>query len=478
MQGLKQRILLNVYCALDVVAVVIAFSIAFFVSSQQTDVNFEEFLSVRVKLSNLLLFICFVCAWHLIFRSYGLYRSRRIGQIRAEWWEVTKGVVLGTFLLAAVALLADFSAVNRTFLSTFFFLSLFLTLGMRSSLRLVLADAQRKGRNLRNTVIVGCGRRGASLGREIRNRPELGYLILGYIDDIPPPKNPLHGGTEKLLGSLEQVENLLETLEVDEVFVALPVVSYFQTIEKIIALCETLGLVARIPADLFELRLAKANVDYLDETALLTLQTTRPAFLDLAVKRTIDLACSAVALVVLLPIFAVVAVAIKLDSQGPVFFVQERVGRGRKKFRMAKFRTMVTDAELRLKDLENHNEVRGAAFKMRDDPRVTGLGRFLRKLSLDELPQFFNVLNGDMSLVGPRPLPVRDVEGFNAKWQKRRFSVKPGLTCLWQANGRHEISFEHWMELDLQYIDNWSLKLDFEIMMKTIPVVLRGAGAS
>ena len=196
------------------------------------------------------------------------------------------------------------------------------------------------------------------------------------------------------------------------------------------------------------------------------------------IKRLLDVLGSAVALIVHLPILAIIAIAIKLDSRGPVFFVQERVGLNRRKFRALKFRTMATDAEERIKELEDKNEVRGAAFKMRNDPRVTRVGHILRKLSLDELPQFFNVLRGDMSLVGPRPLPLRDVERIDEQWQKRRFSVKPGITCLWQVNGRHEISFEHWMEMDLQYIDNWSLKLDFEILMKTIPAVLRGSGAS
>jgi exopolysaccharide biosynthesis polyprenyl glycosylphosphotransferase len=228
----------------------------------------------------------------------------------------------------------------------------------------------------------------------------------------------------------------------------------------------------------FQLRFAKADVDYLDETAILTLHTGNQPSVELVVKRAIDVTCSAIALVLLAPVFLVIAAAIKLDSRGPVFFFQERVGSGRKTFRLAKFRTMVADAETRLIDLERYNEVNGAAFKMTNDPRITRVGRLLRKISLDELPQFFNVLRGDMSLVGPRPLPVRDVQRFDAKWQKRRFSVRPGITCLWQANGRHEISFDHWMELDLQYIDHWSLKLDFEIMLKTIPVVLRGTGAS
>jgi lipopolysaccharide/colanic/teichoic acid biosynthesis glycosyltransferase len=181
---------------------------------------------------------------------------------------------------------------------------------------------------------------------------------------------------------------------------------------------------------------------------------------------------------VLSPWFAIIALAIKLDSRGPVFFSQDRVGLKRKKFKMHKFRTMRIDAEDLVKDLEDQNEVNGAAFKMTNDPRVTKVGRILRKLSLDELPQFFDVLLGNMSLVGPRPLPMRDVERFDKSWQKRRFGVKPGLTCLWQINGRHEIDFEHWMELDLEYIDNWSLTMDFDILLKTVPAVLRGTGAS
>jgi lipopolysaccharide/colanic/teichoic acid biosynthesis glycosyltransferase len=161
-----------------------------------------------------------------------------------------------------------------------------------------------------------------------------------------------------------------------------------------------------------------------------------------------------------------------------VFFRQDRVGLKRKIFKMHKFRTMRVDAEESIKELEDQNEVNGAAFKMTSDPRVTRIGRTLRRLSLDELPQLIDVLAGNMSLVGPRPLPIRDVERFDKSWQKRRFSLKPGLTCLWQVNGRHDIDFEHWMELDLQYVDNWSLSMDFDILMKTVPAVLRGTGAS
>jgi lipopolysaccharide/colanic/teichoic acid biosynthesis glycosyltransferase len=161
-----------------------------------------------------------------------------------------------------------------------------------------------------------------------------------------------------------------------------------------------------------------------------------------------------------------------------VFFIQERVGLNKRRFRLYKFRTMVADAEERRREIEHLNEASGPVFKIRNDPRCTPVGKFLRKTSIDELPQLFNVLKGDMSLVGPRPLPVRDYQGFDQDWQRRRFSVRPGITCLWQINGRSSTPFEKWMELDMEYIDRWSLGLDFKILAKTIPAVLKGAGAA
>jgi exopolysaccharide biosynthesis polyprenyl glycosylphosphotransferase len=196
------------------------------------------------------------------------------------------------------------------------------------------------------------------------------------------------------------------------------------------------------------------------------------------VKRLIDILGAYVLLACLAPLFLVAAIAIKLTSPGPVFFIQERVGRGKRRFRLYKFRTMVADAEQKQADLEALNEAGGPVFKIKDDPRITPVGHILRKLSIDELPQLWNVLRGDMSLVGPRPLPVRDYNGFSEDWHRRRFSVRPGITCLWQINGRSSVPFEKWMELDMRYIDEWSLWLDLKILLKTVPAVLRGSGAA
>lgn len=197
----------------------------------------------------------------------------------------------------------------------------------------------------------------------------------------------------------------------------------------------------------------------------------------LTIKRLVDVAIAAPALIALLPLLVLIAMAVRLDSPGPALFLQIRVGQNGRRFRMWKFRTMFDGAENRQAEIEERNEVRGAAFKIRDDPRVTRLGRWLRRTSLDELPQFVNVLLGEMSLVGPRPLPLRDAGRLPEDWQ-RRFAVRPGLTCLWQAGGRHRIGFDDWMRLDLDYIDNWSLLLDFKILLRTVPAVWTGAGAS
>jgi len=479
MQPLRRRLLLDAFRVADLCVMTAAFGLAMLVSAGAASPNNPAaFLAVRIKLSNAILFMGLMALWHVIFKARGLYRSRRIGLLASECWDIGKAVALGTLILSGMAVVLRLEAVDRRFLAAFFVAALVGTVLTRSALRLVLGELRRQGRNLRNLVIVGCGPRGARLGTEIWKRPELGYLLLGYIDDIPAPRSSLHGHPEKLLGGLRDAARIFTSAEVDEVMICLPLRSQYEAIAQIIALATEMGLIVRMPADFFELTLAHAEVEHLDKIPIVTLAEPARSPASLFVKGTTDIVCATAALVVLAPLLLVIAIAIRLESPGPVFFSQERVGLGRRKFRMWKFRSMVRDAESQLAKLEQLNEVKGAAFKIRNDPRVTRVGRLLRKLSLDELPQLFNVVIGEMSLVGPRPLPLRDVERIPNGWQMRRFSMKPGITCLWQVNGRHTIDFDHWMELDLQYIDNWSPGLDFEIMMKTIPAVLRGTGAS
>jgi exopolysaccharide biosynthesis polyprenyl glycosylphosphotransferase len=279
------------------------------------------------------------------------------------------------------------------------------------------------------------------------------------------------------LGKFEELERIINTEVVDEVVIALPIKSQYAQIKTAIAQLEEQGIVVHLLSDFFPHHLARIQPQDFQGLPLLSLQSA-PAFCwRTEVKRLIDILISATFLLISTPLFALIAVLIKLDSKGPVFFIQERMGYNKRRFYMIKFRTMVTDAEARLKEIEHLNEKEGPIFKISHDPRITRVGKFLRKFSLDELPQLINVLLGDMSLVGPRPLSIRDALNVEESWQKRRFSVKPGMTCLWQISGRSNLSFEEWVELDLEYIDTWSLQLDWWILMRTVPAVISARGA-
>ena len=270
---------------------------------------------------------------------------------------------------------------------------------------------------------------------------------------------------------------MLATEPVDEVFISLPMDKYGHVIEAIVQLCQEQGIVVRVQPDLSLRTFVKPYIGEFNGVPFVTVRSVPPDGWPLFIKRLIDVVGGAALLVGLAPLLALAALLIKIDSPGPILFRQERIGLNKRRFQLLKFRTMLVGADQQQHGMEQLNEANGPVFKIKDDPRITRLGKFLRRYSIDELPQLFNVLNGDMSLVGPRPLPVRDVERINVQWHKRRFSVKPGITCLWQVNGRSDVSFDHWVRMDLEYIDTWSLGLDMKILLKTIPAVVKGSGA-
>lgn len=276
---------------------------------------------------------------------------------------------------------------------------------------------------------------------------------------------------------ISELESVIVAEPIDEVFITLPMDKYGFLIDGIVQLCQEQGIIVRVEADISTRTIMRPYVGELNGVSLLTVRSVPRDGWQIFTKRTIDVLSSAVLLVMLAPLLAVVALLIKLDSRGPILFRQERVGLNKRRFQLLKFRTMRQGADHQQAHLEHLNQADGPVFKIKDDPRITRLGKVLRRYSIDELPQLFNVLKGDMSLVGPRPLPVRDVERINVRWHKRRFSVKPGITCLWQVNGRSNVSFERWVQMDLEYIDQWCLGLDFKILIKTVPVVLGGNGA-
>ena len=431
-----------------------------------------EVFAMRIAVGNVVGFAVYLGLCAVIFSSCGLYRSHRLAHLGRRAREILLAVTLitGIFLLLRGPL--DLSFARNNFLLLYWLL-VFVSLMLfhEAALRL-LYYARVRGRNLRHIVIVGEQQEAAMLAERIAKDSTLGYRVMGVIH----PEGPAQAQSDEL-EVVSGLESIMSQHPVDEVLVILPSKNYGSLVEKIVSRCEEQGVIVRVRPEMFELRTAKMYADELEGLPLLTIRSGPHDDWGLAVKRFIDLAGSLILLFMLAPLFALVAAVIKLESPGLIFFAQERVGLNKRRFKMLKFRTMVDGAEKRQAELEELNEAAGPVFKIKNDPRLTHIGKFLRRFSIDELPQLVNVLKGDMSLVGPRPLPVRDVERIDVASQKRRFSIKPGLTCLWQVNGRSDIGFEEWVRLDLQYIDQWSLGLDMLILLKTIPAVFRGPGA-
>jgi exopolysaccharide biosynthesis polyprenyl glycosylphosphotransferase len=301
-----------------------------------------------------------------------------------------------------------------------------------------------------------------------------GLKIIGFVSDGDEiSREDILG--HPVLGASGRLSQLLQEQVVDEVHFAVSR-GRLDEMGEVFFLCEELGVRTRVAVNFFAELRGPMSLENLGDFPLLTLSTTPTSETRLFVKRLIDLIVSFLVLMLFLVPGIVIAVLIKLTSKGPVIFRQKRAGLYGRRFTLYKFRTMVEGAEAQRDDLLDQNEMEGATFKLKNDPRVTWVGKILRKLSLDEMPQFFNVFKGDMSLVGPRPLPTYEADDLD-RWQKRRLSMKPGITCTWQISGRNEITHEQWMEMDLAYIDSWSLSLDFGILLKTIPAVVFGKGA-
>ncbi len=475
----RRVILLNVLKLVDLALMVGSFLLTtLLILREGSAMTFSDFLSMRVKVGNFVLFFVLLVLWHVIFAAFGLYDSRRISGRTADAIDTFKATMIGTFLIAVAALAFHIRMISPGFLLVFWLTATAVAVIQRLFLRSVLDRIRLKGRNLRHMLIVGTNSRALDFASMIEARPELGYRIIGFVDkEWTGLKDNLvvfetadftsHGYS--VASDFDNLANFLRTSVVDEVVIALPFGSLHPQAAKIAVLCEQQGITTRVLSNVFDLKVAHARVDEFEDASLITNYTGVAESWRVLVKRGLDILLSGILLVMLVPLMLLVAALIKLTSPGPVLFTQNRVGYNKRIFKIYKFRTMTPGAEQRIKELEHLNEVSGPVFKIKNDPRITPVGKLLRKTSIDELPQLFNVLKGDMSLVGPRPLPVRDYEGFNQDWQRRRFSVRPGITCLWQIKGR---------KLDLQYIDTWSLWLDLEILARTIPAILKGSGAA
>jgi exopolysaccharide biosynthesis polyprenyl glycosylphosphotransferase len=435
-----------------------------------------EFFSSRVTIVNAVLCGTLLFIWHFCLRFSGLYFSNRLSSELEISVRVVRGVGLCSAALLIFAVAAGWLSVRLATVLVFWLLSIGSVVSFRFAVYRLSRHFRRRGINTKSMLLIGGGRRSEKLIRMVNEEPALGYKVLGYLDSGAGFRERQLADAP-WLGTLEDLERIINGVVVDEVAVTLPVKSHYSEIVRIIAHLEEQGIVVHLLSDIFPYRLSEVHSHHFHGIPLLSLHSSPRFSWRMELKRLVDITVSASLLVLLSPLLLLIAVLIKLDSKGSVLFSQERMGYNKRRFHMIKFRTMVADAEDRLKEVQHLNEKDGPIFKIKNDPRITGVGRFLRKFSLDELPQLFNVLVGDMSLVGPRPLALREALKLKESLHKRRFSVKPGLTCLWQVSGRSDLSFDEWMELDLEYIDHWSLNLDWKILAQTLPAVITGRGA-
>ena len=410
--------------------------------------------------------------WIIVLKWFGVYGSMREKSIWQVFWTIFEASLVATLVFSAAAFFLELDILRRTFVMAFFGAAVLLLAAEKFLVLQFLRNARRKGLNFRVVLIVGSGPRAREFAEVIESHPEWGQKILGFIDE--EEMRGMAVGKGKVIGTFDDMPRILEEHVVDEVLFLMPR-KWLSRLEEYVRVCEKIGVKATIAVDFFDTAIAKPVVKEVEGWPLLTFDTTPQDFFSLSLKRVLDVMGSAAGLIVLSPLFLLIALAIKLASPGPVFFSQVRSGLRGRPFRILKFRTMIVNAEAKLKELQRLNELEGPVFKIRNDPRITWIGRLLRKTSLDELPQLINVLKGDMSLVGPRPPLPSEVERYE-RWQRRRLSMRPGITCIHEVVARNNKDFNVWMKMDLEYIDNWHFGLDLKLIARTVLAVVKGTG--
>jgi len=459
----KETVVNSFLAIIEVVVAWVSFNISLFL-------YFGHFSFLRYK-ESIILHLVIALVWYTLGKYFRLSQLHRSRPYSVLLFSCVALVLIGTSILGLTVFVFDLLHIGFAPLVYFGCVNLVLMFCFKILVYSLLKRARKHGKNTRSIIIIG-DRTAIPFIEQVIKYQEWGYKIVLIVgdDDI----RNVYNSVIPVLDTSTDVAKLIEEKTVDEVIFIKHTMNVDE-VEKFTHACSEVGVIFRMYSPFFNMLKSKAHIHYYNTMPLLTIANTPTDYLAIRAKSILDFVFSLVIIVLASPVFVLISLMIMIGSKGPVFFKQKRVGLRGRKFYAYKFRTMVTNAEELKTKLMQDNEMDGPVFKMKNDPRVTKIGRFLRKTSLDELPQFFNVLLGEMSIVGPRPPVPQEVKEYE-RWQLRRLSMKPGITCTWQVSGRNDIPFEEWMKMDLDYIDNWSLKLDFVIFLKTIRTMIIADG--
>ncbi len=472
----------SLYVLTDALLVNLAFLLAYWVRYELAlggTINESSQVAVSVYFP---LMVATSVAVLLAFTWKGLYRLPR----GSSWLDAMSVIVSGSLTAIAVVIILALAFVQANLYSRLIYLytwlAIILLFGIARGLVMLLRRyLWQRGVDVLQVLVVGAGQAGQRIMKDVVERPEHGYKLVGYVEDNPDEKSwtiPIerrHAADITYLGNLDAIARAVDSNNVEEVIIALPAEQHSKIVE-VIEHCRRSGVAFKLVPDLFEMSFNQVQINGINGVPLVGVKGVSLRGGNLLLKRGLDIAFTLLVLIPGVPLMLLTALAVKLTSPGPVILGQERVGKDGQVFKFYKFRSMYRDAEQRRAALLALSDREGIAFKMKNDPRTTPVGRITRKLSLDELPQLFNILKGDMSWVGPRPAIVPEVEKYD-DWARQRLNITPGLTGLWQVSGRSDLSFEEMVKLDLYYAENWSLGLDLKILLRTIPAVISGRGA-
>lgn len=435
------------------------------------DQKFEHFLFELPRFKEYLLFyllsVGLYYSWSYGFRTYQFDTGKSFSD---QLYKIIKAYSYAVLITIGIAFMLKIVAYSRAIVFGFWLGGIVLSGIIHLTKRLVFVNYARQGKIVRNVLVVGAGKIGSTIADEFLSNPTLGYRVVGFIDDGPKKRvNAL-----SVLGKSNDILSIVRNNEIDEIIVTIS--SERKLVNELIQQLRKFDVQIKIIPDMYNMMTTSIEFGQINALPYVTLVKTPMRGVGQIIKRLFDVVVTSILLVFVSPILIITAISIKLDSKGPVLYRQQRIGKNGQMLHMFKFRSMIVNADEQKELLDAQNEADGPVFKIKNDPRVTKVGRFIRKYSIDELPQLFNVLKGEMSLVGPRPPVPSEVEKYG-DWEWRRLEVVPGITGLWQVSGRSDLSFQQWVNLDVYYIENWSLVLDLKILLKTVPTVLKGEGA-